>query len=86
MPDLPLGLMIALHHCLTDSVCSLTDFVLGKAHLSEMCEFARGPRTILHDQECNWAPGPGQALYLVMPLREVSLRRGCGGTVQRDEP
>lgn len=56
---LPFGLMIGLHHCPTDSVCPLAGFVLGKAHLPEMCEFAGDLRTILHDQECSWAPGPG---------------------------
>lgn len=60
----PLGLLVALHHCPTDSVCSLTGFALGKAHLPEMCEFARGPRTILDDQECNWVPVPGQVLQV----------------------
>lgn len=79
---LPLGLMSALHHCPTDSVCSLTGFGLGKAHLPEMCEFARSPRTILHDHECNWAPGPGHVLQLVMSPRKMSLRQRCGGTVQ----
>lgn len=80
---LPLGLMIALHH---DSVCCLTGFVLRKAHLPEMCEFAKGPRTILVDQGCDWAPGPGQVLHLVMWPRKMSLRKGCGGTVQWAEP
>lgn len=78
--------MVALHHCPTDSVCSLTDFVLGKAHLPEMCEFAKGPTTILHEQECKWAPGPGQVLQLVMSPGKMSLIRGCGGSVQWAEP
>lgn len=64
----------------------LTGFVLGKAHLPEMCAFARGPRTILDDQECNCVPVPGQVLQLVMSPRKMSLRRGCGGAVQRAEP
>lgn len=83
---LPLGLMVSLYHCPTDSVCSLTGFVLGKAHLPETCAFARGPRTILDDQECNCVPVPGQVLQLVMSPRKMSLRRGCGGAVQRAEP
>lgn len=52
--------MIVLHHCPTDSVCTLTEFVLGKVDLQEMCEFSRDPRTILNDQECHWALVPGK--------------------------
>lgn len=77
--------MIALYHCPTDSVCSLTGFVLGRVDLQEMCEFSRGPRTILNDQECNWAPAPGQVPQSVMFPTEKSLRRGCGGAVQQAE-
>ena len=77
--------MIALYHCPTDPVCSLTGFVLVKVDLPEMCEFSRGPSTILNDQECHWAPVPGQVPQSVMFPTKTSLRRGCSGAVQRAE-